>query len=347
INGYSYFDTVYVSPDNFKVRTYVAKYSSDGDFRWVNYGRGGSQSNHYIGFKTDDKGNGYLSGCIHNTVYFDSDSISSWGYDDAFLAKVDSSGHWLWARHAGWGLQDESLNVGLDSSGNVYLKGFFDSPTLHIGSFILNNASGDDFFVAKYDSSGTVLWAVRGWKNGMNPSFCVDKAGNSYLTTNSKFIYKYDTNGNFVYAANNASAYNNAMIADDSGSVYITGSFVDSVTFGNTHLNAIYTYQSFVTKLEFPAQSNAIHDLSEKEELIIYPNPTIGLLSISGKIKEKGSVTLCIRTALGELICVEKCAATYSMFSKQLDIGTLPRGIYFVELSDGETIFETKKIVLQ
>ncbi|MFL5754179.1 MAG: T9SS type A sorting domain-containing protein [Bacteroidia bacterium] len=351
ISAYAYFDSVYVNTP-YVVYNYIAKYTGSGQFLWVKNGSGNSQSGYGLGLKTDKTGNSYLSGVFSHNIYFDSlflQTFGSSGYRDAYLAKIDSSGKWLWAINTGGIGWDGFYNIDLDTTGNIYMMGFFGSPTATFGSTTLTNASNDDFYLAKYDSSGNNIWAVRGWKNGFSESFCVDKDGNAYLKSNNKFIYKYDSNGNYSWSAS-ASAWNSAMIADDSGNVYVCGTFTDSVSFGNYHLVGKYPgyLQVFVAKIEFPASIINVNEMLKADLFNAYPNPAISYVTVSCMMNEKqNGVTLRVVNSSGTIVHLESINGT-SSFTRQLNVENLAPGIYFIELSsnDGKT-GQAKKIIVQ
>ncbi len=67
---------------------------------------------------------------------------------------------WLWAVRAGSAEEDLGAAISGDGSGNVYVTGLF-AGTVVFGSLMLTSAGGTDVFVAKLDTSGNWLWAVR------------------------------------------------------------------------------------------------------------------------------------------------------------------------------------------
>jgi hypothetical protein len=72
----------------------------------------------------------------------------------------------------------------VDASGNVYLAGYFDGATFTLGSVTLTKIGGSDAFVAKLDASGTVLWAKNFGGSGAyayGQGIAVDNSGNVYL----------------------------------------------------------------------------------------------------------------------------------------------------------------------
>ena len=108
-----------------------------------------------------------------------------------FIAKYDASGNVLWAKStAGAGDDGTGNSVSADAGGNVFVTGYFTSPTLTFGITTLTNAGGGggsfpyDIFIAKYDAGGNVLWAKSvggtGWDQGNSVS--ADAGGNVFVT---------------------------------------------------------------------------------------------------------------------------------------------------------------------
>src|SRR5690606_7123012 len=94
----------------------------------------------------------------HDTVDFDGVSIISRGGQDAYLAKLDSAGKVQWAKGAGSYSSDSGVDVYSDIIGNVYITGSCDG-IMRFDTIELTTKGFSDMFVAKYDSSGNVLWA--------------------------------------------------------------------------------------------------------------------------------------------------------------------------------------------
>ncbi len=84
------------------------------------------------------------------------------GRADVFVAKLTDAGStstWTWAQAVGGTSVDQATTVAV-SGGNVYVAGFFQSPTISFGSTTLANAAtGRDVFVAKLtDAGNTSAW---------------------------------------------------------------------------------------------------------------------------------------------------------------------------------------------
>jgi hypothetical protein len=162
---------------------FVAKYLSNGDLAWAKRA-GGADFQQSNGIDLDSAGNSYVTGYFFGTATFgDSVSLTSAGFPDIFIAKYTSNGDLAWAKRAGGIRNDQGSGISVDSAGNSYVTGFFNG-TATFGTTTLTSAGGSDIFVAKYDSTGTVLWAKRaGGISGENGNgIGVDSAGNSYVT---------------------------------------------------------------------------------------------------------------------------------------------------------------------
>ena len=77
-------------------------------------------------------------------------------------ANLAQSPDWLWARNSGSVSNDYSNAVCTDANGNVYVTGTFQGASITFDGYVLQNTSEGflDFFVAKYDPQGNVIWAV-------------------------------------------------------------------------------------------------------------------------------------------------------------------------------------------
>ncbi len=213
----------------------------------------------------DAAGNSFVTGTYAGRTLFGSGSDTipvfenSAGSDDngnTYLAKYDNAGKILWVRtgevrqhYAGF---NYGSGVAVDAAGNSYIAGTFHDST-NIGGTVLttvsNNHSG--CFIAKYDASGNLIWAKKGGSGDMYAAgIAVDASGNSYLSgqmsyngtiagnafSNSFFVSKYDTNGDPVWAVGNQNNCFGNAIACSGSSVFVTGYYYGTPSFGSTTL---------------------------------------------------------------------------------------------------------------
>jgi hypothetical protein len=252
---------------------FVAKLDNRGNWLWAKKA-GGTDSDYGYGIAVDASGNSYVTGYFYSaTATFGSTTLTNNGFANIFIAKLDSSGNWLWAKNAGYsGCGTSGNGIAVDASGNIYVTGDF-SGSATFGSITLTSNGDSDIFIAKLDSSGNWLWAKNagGTDYDYGQGIAVDASGNSYVTgyfydsatfgsttlTNNGvydiFIAKLDSSGNWLWAKNAGGSSNdsgNGIAVDASGNSYVTGYFDSNATFGYTTLTSNGDDDIFVTKLD-------------------------------------------------------------------------------------------------
>ena len=208
----------------------------------------------------DANGNYYIAGSFTGTATFGTNTLTSAGQTDAFIAKYNNAGALLWVRRAGGPGFDAANGIAVDGAGNCYVTGSFEG-SADFGTATLVNAnpsSFSDVFVAKLDANGTVGWAQSfgadsisdtGNAVALDPTGNVLVAGSSGITnfgpsavtgTGRILLAKLDPAGNPLWARVAGAAGLNGVQdsatgvgADAAGNVYVTGSFEGSTaTFG-------------------------------------------------------------------------------------------------------------------
>jgi len=84
---------------------------------------GGTDIDEGYSISTDASGNVYTTGSFKGTFDFDPGigifNLTSVGYLDIFISKLDASGNFVWARDMGGVSDDEGYSIALDSSGKA------------------------------------------------------------------------------------------------------------------------------------------------------------------------------------------------------------------------------------
>jgi hypothetical protein len=221
----------------------------------------------FIGMSLDTNGNCYVTGWFDGTNNFGGVTLTnlSGGGQDIFVAKYNSTGALQWAHRAGGSTanRDAGRGIGVDTNGNVYVTGGFYGPA-DFGSSNLPATSYEEFFLAKYNSTGTVQWVQQstGGVGTYGTGLAVDGAGNSYAvgvayngdgtimfgTTNlinantgdfSAFFVKYDNTGKVQWAqlmGGQGITYVTKVAVDAAENVYVCGDFTTSMTIGTSNL---------------------------------------------------------------------------------------------------------------
>jgi len=178
---------------------FVSKLDSFGNFVWARR-MGGSWANTSAGIAIAPDGSICIAGSFVGTGDFGDFSFVYAGgndYGDAFVAKLDSAGDFVWAgRMGGWG-EDGVMGIAIAADGSVYTTGVF------MGMADFDPGVGEVNLVG---------------------------AGYSYVDT---FVCKLDSAGDFVWArsAGGADTYGNGIAVMDNGGVCCTGVFCATVDF--------------------------------------------------------------------------------------------------------------------
>jgi len=103
-------------------------------------------------------GSVYVVGAFEESVGVGSDSFGPAVGVDGYLAALDSSGALRWARVFSSGGDDSVEDVAVDAYGNIFVTGAF-GDEMRLTRDTLDHASGQDIFVASFDSDGNLRWA--------------------------------------------------------------------------------------------------------------------------------------------------------------------------------------------
>lgn len=115
---------------------------------------------------TDNAGNNYIAGDYIGPSTFGTYTLSAHGNGDAFLAKYNSSGSVVWAVKMAGSLFDYGREVVVDAGSNILVAGTYRGTITFYSTdgttttSLTGGSSTDNIYLAKYNSSGIVQWAV-------------------------------------------------------------------------------------------------------------------------------------------------------------------------------------------
>jgi hypothetical protein len=142
-------------------------------------------------------------------------SLVSHGLNDVMVFKYDDSGDLIWLIQLGSISEDWGNDIAIDSTGNIYVTGYYKS-TFYYNNDSIFNCGNADAFVAKIDSLGIIHW-VKG----------IGHSGNDI---------------------------GNAIIVDNDEKVYVSGTFQDSLTIDSQQLLSYSTYNNYLIQLDSSGQ---------------------------------------------------------------------------------------------
>jgi hypothetical protein len=175
---------------------FVVKYNTSGVAQWG--ARVSGIGNDYgYGVAVDSSGNVYITGqytsspvTIYNADGSTFGTIPNQGSYDVYVVKYNTSGVAQWGTHVGGTGTDSGAAIAVDSSGNVYITGYYDSSPVTIynadGSIFgtIPNQGSRDALVVKYNTSGVALWGTHfgGTANDYGNGIALDSSGNVYIS---------------------------------------------------------------------------------------------------------------------------------------------------------------------
>lgn len=255
-------DTTYFQSDFF-----IAKFDTSGNIKWMQSG-GGRYNDYSTDLSLDVNGNSYLTGFFNDTaIIVGTDTLinhyTSASSCDIFILKFDIAGNLVWARNEGGVRDDVGTGIVTDEYGNAYLTGSFARDSITFGSTTLYSAGSYDFFIAKYDSGGTLIWvrSAGGTKMDDGNQLAIDQHKNLYVAgrflspsisfgnvtllnsdslglSSDVFIAKYDSSGNIIWAISGGGLRLDQVgdiEVNDAGEAYLLlNSVSDTVVFGGS-----------------------------------------------------------------------------------------------------------------
>jgi len=151
---------------------FAAKLDSNGNLIWNTFLGSGNDPGQ--GLTVDGSGNVYVSGQSRETWGSPIRAFSG-GVNDAFAAKLDSSGNLIWNTFLGGSANDGGFGLSVEAGGNVYVAGFSETTW---GSPIRAFSGGvADAFAAKLDSSGNLIWNTFLGGSGLDGGIDAEHAG--------------------------------------------------------------------------------------------------------------------------------------------------------------------------
>ena len=190
----------------------VMSYDTDGNLRWAEgYGSVGNEEGTSI--KIDAAQNVLLGGYISESVVFESDTVTSTGGTDAFVAKFTNTGSLSWVKaYGGTDFDEGTVLVASDDANNTdqaYYMSFAYLGSVDIltnaGLINLNSLGERDVLIANMDTSGNVqhAWSIGGSGDDFPAVGAMDTSDHLFLSGifNDTLDIDPDPNGTFTLAS--------------------------------------------------------------------------------------------------------------------------------------------------
>jgi hypothetical protein len=217
-------------------------------------------------------GNIALAGLFQGTINLGGGPLVSAGSYDAFVGVFSTSGVPLWGKQLGDSKYQNASNVAMDKDGNVAIMGAFGG-TIMFGGNAFVSVTGQDLFIAKYDSSGNPIWFKQfGLTSSPTAtSAAFDGAGNLVIAGNfggtvslggppltsaggsDIFLAQLDPSGGHLWSARFGDAgqqLHPQVAIDGTGSVVLGGNFTGTINFGGDTFASTNGNHVFLAKFD-------------------------------------------------------------------------------------------------
>jgi hypothetical protein len=229
----------------------------------------------YIGdIKVDKYENIYICGGFQGNLILGSSSLISTGQDSGFLAKLDPSMTFVWAKQFTNTTYSKAYEIGILKEEYLYLTGVFDSQ-IDLGPIQLTGVGNPDMFIAKfYTGDGECLWANSiGYDSSTSfgsSSICLDPNGHvlisgsyegtikienqtlsSFPGTTDIFVIKLLSTGKLIWmkmCGGSGGDTAHDIESDSDENVYITGSYTSPAYFSPEEIESRGGTDIYLTK---------------------------------------------------------------------------------------------------
>lgn len=300
---------------------YLIKVDPLGNEQWnKTFGNSGYNQGYSIEQTSD---NGYI--IVGSTGQVTSNS-------NLFVVKTDANGDSLWTKEFGGSGIEEGY----------YVKQCINGTFMICGRTTSFGFGSNDGFVLNIDLNGNSLWSKTYGGTGSDKLFgFYESNGNGYVlagvshfgASDEMFLIKTDTLGNSGCHESDFSWNQFYRSRITTTHTTQTGSAGNTIG-GNPNITTV-TKGGVITNECFTA---SIHESDFTDEISVYPNPSDGDFSLIMKSPNSGKYNIKIYNILGGLVYENE------FLGEQVHLN-LPQGLYFVNLNNGNSHFDSKIII--
>lgn len=282
-----------------RAEMFVVKYSPDGHALWA-IGSTGLSDGWNMDVAISPTNDIILSTTfLSGGTTLGGHSVAGFGGFDSFVASISPNGSVNWIRDFGGANDfnyDYILGLAVDSQENIAITGFFGSSSVAFDEFIVQGFTiSENYFIAKLDKSGKVMWAKGGGapvdQGGFDvvmdlndnvvvggrfyegetvfENITLTNQGDDYTT--DVFVVKYDPDGNVINARSfGGSLFDSPtkMTLDKNGDVLI-GGYYYSNTFQIDNFTALkpeFKADAFIATLDDDLKASCFKRVSGSAE---------------------------------------------------------------------------------
>lgn len=250
---------------------FIVKLNSNGDVLWAKKA-GGTDGDTGIDITISTSGNIFLTGSVFGSANFDNINLPSL-HIKTFVAMYNKDGNAIWANEATGSANNYGNSIASDFNDNCYVMGYFSINMKFGATEIFSRVSNIDYFLAKYNSSGSLVWAKRIdgdiiANRGRAAGIVCDLSGNIFLAgceningTKQIALTKYNSNGIVDWkktATSNGQNYAEDISLSLNGELFVTGQMTSTTSFGNVSLDIQNLFGTELCIFRFDIAGNAL-----------------------------------------------------------------------------------------
>jgi hypothetical protein len=258
----------------------------------------------------------YFTSTYRNSLIFENTIINAAGkgqypFGDLDIAvfKLNENGEEIWHQTYGNKDYDEVNSAAVDQYENIYIASRLSGTITFAGTQFKGQEDGDVLLV-KFTSDGNIA-NVRLSESGFHGIGQANPTGGILIMEN--------------------------------GDIYVSGWFNSVTTFSGITLSNRNDHDGFVWKISNIATGINETVVNSKQQLMLYPNPTNGLVHICLPDKTQYPYTFNVRDICGRNVYSLKSAGEDKM--QVLDLENLPAGTYIIECYTPTSVFTAKLIL--
>ena len=320
---------------------FILKLDASGNLVWVK-SMGTTTSEIGYSIAVDAASNVYTTGYFSGTVDFDpgagTANLTSAGGTDIFMSRLDASGNYVWANSIGSTLSDQGRSISVNSSGRIYMTGYFSGTAdfdPRAETTNLSNGGGNDIFIASF-SETALLPLVFGRFDAAHSEVGVHLTWQtlSEQNTQSFEVQRSATGSNFIPIGSVKAAGNSSFALNYSFTDRVPLSGVSYFRLKQTDNDGRYTY----SKVEAVSTQNYM------EKVVLYPNPVRQKATLQFFLSSSEQLQYSVLDQNGRILDAKSLHLNKGSNSVTIPVQDLPKGVYTLRLQ-GATISRQLQLI--
>lgn len=323
---------------------WIVKIDQTGNIIWDKT-IGGSDQDKAYDISLDSFDNIFVSGDSFSNIS-GVKTQNAFGLNDYWIVKLNPNGNYQWDQTFG-GDDAEYAPTTVFNQASIYIVGY--SLSGDTGNKTVVGFGSADMWILKLDMTGAIIWQKTVGGTGIDSSgdlilsnddqlllFGTSdsdisglKSENSISGSSDYWIVSLDTNGNFIWDKTLGGdqldgAYS---ILEKSDNNYLLFGYSESNISGDKDENSRGLSDYWIVEIT----SNVGVEVIEKNDIIVYPNPTTGILNFSQSVND-----FQVLNCTGEIVLKDSNNSTTSV-----NLEMLAPGLYYVSfIYDGNTYLQ-------